>query len=444
MKILKKLILTALLALSISANAQNEDNQWLISTGINAVDFFPVGEDNLGGYFDQYFNTAHYNVVPSLSYVSVNKYLEKGFSIGLGVSLNKIDKIGDTEVKDISYYGTEATILYNFLKNKTFDPFLGIGGSYTFLDNQGFGTMNGTAGFNVWFNENIGITINSSYKHDFENVTNKHFQHKVGIALRLGGKDSDKDGVYDKQDECPQEPGIEALNGCPDSDDDGIKDSEDNCPEVAGLEALNGCPDSDGDGVKDSEDSCPEVAGLKEFNGCIDSDGDGVSDNLDNCPDKAGSKDFNGCPDTDNDGVEDKKDKCPETFGTIENEGCPEVTEEVQNTLNEYAKTILFENGKNVIKPESKEVLTGIVTILNEYPSATFNVEGHTDSIGKAESNLKLSENRAKAVLDFLIKEGVDSSRLSSRGYGAEKPIDSNKTKAGRANNRRVEINLTK
>jgi len=235
-----------------------------------------------------------------------------------------------------------------------------------------------------------------------------------------------------------------------DKDDDGVLDKVDGCPEVPGPIENNGCPwvDTDGDEVLDKDDECPEVAGIIENKGCPwkDSDNDGVLDKDDNCPKEAGVIENNGCPwpDTDGDGVLDKDDNCPDVVGTVANNGCPEVTEEVQKTLNEYAKTILFNSGKATIKIESTNVLVDIIKILNEYPNAKFTVEGHTDSIGSETSNQKLSEERAHSVETFLVEKGIDSSRLTSIGYGESKPIATNMYKDGRAENRRVEINLVK
>jgi outer membrane protein OmpA-like peptidoglycan-associated protein len=142
--------------------------------------------------------------------------------------------------------------------------------------------------------------------------------------------------------------------------------------------------------------------------------------------------------------VLDKDDLCPDVKGTVANNGCPEVTEAVKKALNAYAKTILFDTGKSSIKSQSAEVLQNIIDILKEYPNAKFNIEGHTDSTGSEANNQKLSESRASSVKDYLVKNGIEAGRLSSKGYGESKPIDSNKTRAGRANNRRVEINLNK
>jgi len=449
MKNLSRLLLAMLFVLAYSnANAQDKNNPWQITIAANAVDFYPTGEDApLGDMFDEYFNvTDHWNILPSLSSISVSKYLGSGFSLGVAGSLNKIDSWGDASVDDLSYYGVDGTIKYNFLEGTTIDPYLGVGGGYTWVDEIGAGTVNGTVGLNIWFSENVGLTFQSAYKHAFEDYLSTHFQHTAGISIKFGGTDTDGDGIYDKDDACPDVPGIEAFNGCPDTDGDGIEDSKDACPNEAGPAELNGCPDSDGDGVADKDDNCPSVAGLKALKGCPDADGDGVTDADDNCPNVAGPAANKGCPwpDTDGDGVLDKDDKCPDVKGTVANNGCPEVSEEVQKTLNAYAKTILFDTGKSSIKKQSEGVLADIIKILKEYPNSKFTVEGHTDSVGSEASNQKLSDARALSVKQYLVEHGIDEFRLSSMGYGESKPIDTNATSKGRANNRRVEINLAK
>lgn len=452
MKNLSRLLFAMLLMLSFSnINAQDENNPWAISLGVNAVDFYPTGEDApLGDYFDEYFNARdHWNILPSLSSLTVSKYFSNGFSFGVTGSINKIESWGDADVSDMSYYGVDGTVKYSFAKlinSKVVDPYLGVGGGYTWVDEIGAGTLNGALGLNLWFTENIGFTLQSTYKHAFEDYLATHFQHYAGLTFKFGGKDTDGDGIYDKDDACPEVAGLAEFNGCPDTDGDGIEDSKDECPNEAGLAEFNGCPDTDGDGIPDNKDNCPTVAGSKELNGCPDADGDGIADKDDKCPNEAGPAANNGCPwpDRDGDGVADKDDLCPDKVGTVANQGCPEVTEAVQKSLNAYAKTILFDTGKSSIKEQSAEVLQNIIGILNEYPNAKFSIEGHTDSVGSEALNMKLSKERASSVMNYLISNGVASNRLTHEGYGESRPIDSNKTRAGRANNRRVEINLVK
>ncbi|MDP5158178.1 MAG: OmpA family protein [Flaviramulus sp.] len=456
MKNLSRLLFAMLLVLGYSnANAQDENNPWQITIGANAVDAYPSGTGIPFSetIFSKFFDTGNYNILPSLSTISVSKYMGDGFSLGVAGSLNKINKWGEVPgtsdaipVDDLSYYAVDGTIKYNFTKGKTLDPYLGIGGGYTWVDEVGAGTLNGTLGLNVWFNENIGLTIQTAYKHAFEDYLQSHFQHTAGISIKFGGTDTDGDGIYDKDDACPEVAGLEAFNGCPDTDGDGIEDSKDACPNEAGLAEMNGCPDTDGDGIADKDDNCPTVAGLKALAGCPDADGDGVTDADDACPSTAGPAANKGCPwpDADGDGVLDKDDQCPNVKGTVANNGCPEVSAEVQKTLNEYAKTILFDTGKSTIKEQSAKVLADIIVILKEYPNAKFTVEGHTDSVGSETLNQRLSDSRANSVKEYLIENGIDAFRLSALGYGESKPIDTNNTKTGRANNRRVEINLAK
>ena len=266
------------------------------------------------------------------------------------------------------------------------------------------------------------------------------------MVIRFGGKDTDGDGIYDKFDACPDVPGLEAFNGCPDTDGDGIKDSDDACPNEAGLAIMNGCPDSDGDGIADKDDMCPNDKGTKENNGCPDTDGDGVIDKDDKCASQAGPAANAGCPwpDTDGDGILDKDDKCPSVAGVASERGCPEIiSNEARMGVNSFAKAILFYTEKASFKPGVTEELDGMIAIMNKFPLAVFAIRGYTDTTGSVTGNQKLSDKRANAVLNYLVENGIDASRLSAKGYGQESPIDTNDTRAGRANNRRVEVKVT-
>ncbi|MDN3491454.1 OmpA family protein [Winogradskyella bathintestinalis] len=463
MKNLSRLFFVAVLLASFStSNAQDKNNPWAITIGANAVDPYPVGEDApQGDYFDEFFNVSdHWNILPSLSTISVSRYLSDGFTFTAKGSLNKIDKFGTNtdpmtgeettnDVDDLTYYGVDGRISYslmNLINSNTIDPYIGVGGGYTWLDEIGAGTLNGTLGFKFWFSDNLGLDLQSTYKHAFEDYLPKHFQHSVGLTFKFGGTDTDGDGIYDQDDACPEEAGLEIFNGCPDSDNDGIQDSKDDCPNTAGLAEFNGCPDADGDGVMDKDDNCPNVAGLKTLAGCPDADGDGVADGDDNCPNEAGPAANSGCPwpDTDGDGVLDKDDKCPEEAGTVANNGCPEVkpTPEVMKTLNEYSRSILFNSGKATFQKQTDQVLQSMVAIFKEYPEANFALEGHTDSDGSKSMNQALSDRRANAVRDYLIANGISSERLTAKGFGEENPIATNKTRSGKKENRRVEVKL--
>ena len=473
MKHLNKLI-ALLMLLGLSSQAQDSDNTWAISFGANAVDGGRVSAaSSIKNQFSQYFDQkAYWSIIPSVSTLTVSKYVGDNFSFGVTGSVNKMTKfVGDgiydpasntnsypiVNTGDLMYYGIDGVIKYSFMnmiKSKVIDPSLHIGGGYTWLGDASAGTVNGGLGLTFWMTKQVGLSLQSTYKHSFDDtrVPNvdvpSHMQHFIGLTFKFGAKDTDGDGIYDKYDACPEVAGPKEFNGCPDSDGDKIIDKDDACPDVAGLAAFNGCPDTDGDGVADKDDACPDVAGLKALGGCPDKDGDGVADKDDKCPDVKGPKENAGCPwpDRDGDGVLDKDDKCPDVKGPASNNGCPipEPTEEAIKKLNEYAKTILFDTGKFSFQKQTLPVLQSISAILKEYPTSKFSIEGHTDNSGKADANLKLSEERAAAVKNYLVENGIAADRLTSSGYGQTKPIDSNKTKAGKANNRRVEVKLVK
>ncbi|MCF6278842.1 MAG: OmpA family protein [Flavobacteriaceae bacterium] len=456
----------ALLALLVVAgysnvNAQDENNPWAINIGVNAVDFYPVNHPSIvdesgdsTGWYDEFFNAKdHYNIIPSISRVSVGRYLDAGFAFELAGTINKITDIGDTAAPDLSYYGVDGAIKYDlnnlmFKNSKWFDPYASVGGGYTWIDSKGVGTVNGGLGTNLWVSDNFGFNIQTTYKHAFDdNNILPHFQHAAGITVRFGGTDTDGDGIYDKDDACPEVFGLEEFNGCPDSDGDGVIDSEDACPDVAGLAELNGCPDADGDGIADGEDNCPNEKGSKANNGCPDADGDGIVDGKDNCPNEAGPAANNGCPwaDKDGDKILDKDDKCPEIPGVAEYNGCPppaRLTVEQISVLDNLARTVYFKTGKDSFTTETYAILDKIVDLIKDFPAENFHVGGHTDSVGSKSLNQSLSESRAAAVKSYLASKVGNS--FTSAGYGEDSPIASNRTRDGRSQNRRVEIKLVR
>lgn len=248
-------------------------------------------------------------------------------------------------------------------------------------------------------------------------------------------KDSDGDGLLDRDDDCPDEP----------EDKDSFED-EDGCPD----------PDNDGDGVLDVDDKCPNTAGLAEAEGCQpgDRDGDGIDDLTDSCPDepedKDGFEDEDGCADNDNDrdGVLDPDDKCPtekEVINGFEDEdGCPDEGEtKVQVTRDRIVilDKVYFDTSKAVIKERSFDVLQQVASVMKANPQIKkLSIEGHTDSRGDDDDNMQLSQRRAEAVREFLINKGIAADRLVAKGFGETKPVATNDTKDGRAQNRRVEF----
>jgi OOP family OmpA-OmpF porin len=265
----------------------------------------------------------------------------------------------------------------------------------------------------------------------------------IASAAPPPASDRDVDGIEDARDACPDQPGPAASdpsqNGCPtapaDRDSDGVPDSTDACPDQPGVTsanaAANGCPppppDTDKDGVLDAADACPNDAGVsnadRSKNGCPaakDSDSDGVLDAVDACPTDAGPTD-----------TDPKRNGCPKAF--------------VQGTQIKILDQVKFQTNKADILPgkESEDVLLAVQKVLTEHTEIrAVRIEGHTDNTGAAEHNRELSKQRAQAVLDWLVKHGIEASRLTAEGFGPDRPLDANTTEDGRRNNRRVDFQI--
>jgi OmpA-OmpF porin, OOP family len=285
------------------------------------------------------------------------------------------------------------------------------------------------------------------------------------LTVKIEETDKDGDGVLDKEDQCPSLPGPAQNRGCPleapkDRDNDGVLDPVDRCidqPEdIDNFQDEDGCPDpdNDNDGILDTVDKCPNEAGPMQNLGCpiLDKDGDGLNDDKDQCPnepeDKDGFQDEDGCPDLDNDGdgVPDDRDDCKLEPGPAENKGCPRKYSLVAVTKDriEIKKQIKFATGSaKIVGPESERILDEVALALGDNPQIKkVRIEGHTDSVGDDGKNLKLSQNRANAVMVALLRRKVDPARMEAVGYGETKPIASNSTAAGKAENRRTEFNI--
>jgi outer membrane protein OmpA-like peptidoglycan-associated protein len=262
-------------------------------------------------------------------------------------------------------------------------------------------------------------------------------QKKVPVA-KPTNKDIDGDGIENDEDECPKRPedidAFEDEDGCPDldNDQDGLADDVDECPDQP----------EDKDGFED-DDGCPDA----------DNDNDGLADEVDKCPsdpeDKDGFEDDDGCPDCDNDGdgvpeCPDAIDKCPDKPAPNTADGCPKYKNVVVTKKKiEIKQTVYFDTNKFTIKPVSFGLLNEVAQALKDNKTIKIRVEGHTDSRGRDKRNLKLSEGRANSVMQYLIGQGVDESRMVAKGYGEGVPIADNRTRRGREQNRRVEFVIT-
>lgn len=176
----------------------------------------------------------------------------------------------------------------------------------------------------------------------------------------------------------------------------------------------------------------------------LDSDGDGVPDNKDWCAGTAAGVevDERGCPlDSDGDGVPDDKDRCPNTEANtqVDENGCP-----IEGTRVFNLEGVHFDFDSAKLRPDAEQQLQQGLQKVRDNKGVRIGIIGHTDSTGPESYNQDLSVRRAQSVADYLVSHGVDRSRLSVRGRGESEPTATNETKAGRAENRRVEFVVSK
>jgi outer membrane protein OmpA-like peptidoglycan-associated protein len=415
---------------------------------------------NKGRKFFSDYDTSIFN------YFSIGKkefinYIDAPLNLVYKIPMGKNSRlfIGAGPYLSFFYNGREKTETYLKTGSVTTDdntdlPVGNAPGKYKTMDFGANGTVGvefGKAFLAANFSRSIPdfyqANYEGSFKHQVIGITAGVFINKPVVSEPVI-RDKDKDGIADDKDNCPAEPGSPVTNGCPDADADGMADKDDKCPQEKGIVKYNGCPmkDKDGDTVPDEEDKCPDVPGLARYNGCLppDTDNDGINDESDKCKTTPGFAKYEGCPvpDTDEDGFNDEEDECPTLAGTKENKGCPEIKKEIAEKVEYAAKRIQFELGKATLKGDSKKVLNEVAVILNNEPGIRLDIEGHTSSEGSLSVNMKLSEDRASAVKNYLLSKGVEENRLTSQGFGPTQPLNDGKTEKEKALNRRVELKL--
>ncbi|QXP58829.1 OmpA family protein [Olleya sp. HaHaR_3_96] len=401
---------------SITTRAFVPNNKrWSFEAGAAVIDFYPVGENSpQGDYFDEFFNlNDHYNLGV---YAAVTRNLTNNLSITAKGTASEIKKWGDFGTADesvlvdnLKYYGLDGMVNYSFGQNRL-QPFIAVGGGYTWIEEGPFntstldgsdsligaGTVNGAVGVKYWISEDIGVNLQTTYKHSFEDYLPKHWNHNLGLIYKFGT-------------EKVAEPVVSN-----DRDEDGVPNDYDVCPDTFGLAAFGGCADTDGDGVADKDDLCPKVKGLIEFGGCPDTDGDGFPDN---------------------------KDKCPEVKGT--DNGCPlKIVETAPVVPVTGLRKVYFNYNSSKLDQNAKVILDEIAASIGDDSNYAVSIEGHADSRGSDNYNYNLSVVRAQEIKNYLTSKNIADSDITISGKGESQPLSTNDTEAGRALNRRVELTI--
>ena len=385
----------------------------LYSSNVNAES--KPGAVTLSPFFGSYFFDSDQGLLNSRTYGATIGYdINKNWAIE--GSINYIDAKTEVGGYDADTYLRRLEALYYILPESRWTPFIAFGiGSIDIDDPYGDSKsmLDYGLGFKYYFTDKI------AFRTDIRHALVKagsNLIYTAGLSFAFGGEK--KAAVVAPRPVAPQPVAPQPVAQKP----------------VA--QAPVAPKDSDGDGVYDDADQCPGTPrGTKvDSKGCpLDSDGDGVYDNQDQCPGTPrGTKvDSKGCPlDSDGDGVIDDVDRCPNTpkGANVDQRGCW------------VLRSINFDTEKYNIDTNDVVILDAVVAIMKDNPSLRIEIQGHTDNKGTAAYNQGLSERRAKAAMDYIVKKGIDKGRLTAKGFGFSNPAASNDTPEGRAENRRVEL----
>lgn len=437
---------------------EHDDKQGLYGGANSSTDYIasfgflkPFGENQGSSYdfpsYDGEFDKRIYaNIGGSYTLTDHSHNVDNdggiGYKFGLGIFLRRtlsVEFHADLSEFDIAGGGTQEHTNYGIdllaykTRNPEFAPYTVIGTGVTEIDlagtntdgnyvDLGFGFLTQLTGYG------LGIRFDARYRTEFLSNTSRNTHNGIvnlGLNVPFGS---------------PPSP--------PDDDNDGVANADDNCSNTPANTPVDsqGCPlDSDNDGVIDAQDACPNTAAGTEVDarGCKidkDSDGDGVNDSKDECPGtvEGVAVGANGCPvDDDGDGVINSADQCPETPAGLEVDGNGCVVGQ-----SAILKGVNFEFNSATLTPHSRRILDDVAGVWAAQADLSAQISGHTDWMGPSDFNLQLSQQRADAVKAYLTQNGVPGDKLSARGFGESRPISDNNTELGRAENRRVELEV--
>lgn len=423
-EVMKKILLLSLIVVfSAAVHAQTSDKKWGLGIGLGV--YGPIEKDDFG-------------YIPELY---LGRYISPRFDLMLQGNLGVL-RTGLDNTLDVG--NPFLNVRYKFYnETKKFRPYIYAGPGYMY-DNMNKG-VNFDLGLGAKHHNSSAGSFYASAGYisglEIAGETENLWKVTLGWEFNFGkSKDSDKDGVPDKKDKCPDTPAGVAVDdqGCPsDTDGDGVVNDKDDCPTIVGLPALKGCPDADEDGVADKDDKCPDTKkGVKvDASGCpTDQDNDGVIDSEDDCPTETGTKENKGCP---------AKAVEPAKEIEIVVEKQPEVKAEEIELQDIEVAAIHFVSGKSYITEYSGGLLDKLIILLNQNKAYNVNVYGYADNQGSDETNIELSKDRINSTVKYLQAKGIASNRIiQQEAFGEAKPVATNDTPEGRLLNRRVEFEI--
>jgi len=462
--ILKTYVIISLLLFCTNSFSQYNENKWIISASLDAVDLYPTGiKTNApyypqGGIFEDLFNVSdHWNFGgPS---VSISKLIYKGLYFGTEMSINKIKKIEGQDNFNYTFYGGQVFLKKTFYSTKKTRPFLKLGYGVSGIDRVLFGdtipfsqyfSKTLSPGFGVHFRitNNFGFEISSSFNKaiDFGGIT--HLRHKAAIYIGIGDRDRDGDGIINRKDKCPKIPGLSEFNGCPDNDGDGIPDLEDKCPDEPGEKLNNGCPEKD---EALDENNLKSHKNKKLQLGVVSST---FSKNTTNTKEESGNQ---GVLSENNSMSNKNKELQLEVVSSAFSENTTNTKQESNNQIGKDISNIPFLINKKldenriiyfpagsikILGKKNLVKLRGINKLITNQKDLKVLLEGHSSDDGDSLSNLELSRDRAIIIKQTLINLGTDPGRIKIKALGEEEPIFDNKSTNGDRFNRSVLITI--
>lgn len=421
-----------------------------------------------------YFGDINKGKITPYAGLSLEKWFADKYSIGLLGYYSSLEGKQDGYYFETSMYWLAGLVKVRPFEKNVFSPYFmgGIEG-YSFdptdktgkpLPNnelslykkQRFGLPVG-GGFSLFLNDRFSFDIDALYHFSLTdylddlsdgNGQDYYLTAHLGISFHFGRpKDTDGDGIPDRQDLDPLRPEdfdrFQDTDGAPDldNDEDSVLDVNDGAP--MDPEDRDGFEDSDG--VPDPDNDSDTILDLKDVAPNDPEDFDDFEDN-------------DGAPDPDNDGdtILDINDECPGTDETVaagtatkevfngyeDDDGCPDKKPEIAVEKGEsiVLEGVYFAIGKAELTANSRHILQKVVRTLMGNPKIQVEIRGHTDNTGSYQTNMRLSQQRANAVKIYLMNNGIDARRISTRGYGPDHPIAPNTTRDGRSKNRRIEF----
>ena len=358
---------------------------------------------------------------------------------------------GKLEGKSVDYsteiIPIDLRVLLAPFPNETFSPYLfgGIGALHFELKDPSIpydggkkdgwtGVVPAGVGLALALGSSAALEVTGAYNLSFSKDLNAlqlgkddaYWSALVGLVFRgeSGSADPDHDGLTNDQE---KEFGTDKNN--PDTDGDGLSDGE----EVFKYKTNPTKADTDGDGLTDGQ----EVNQYKTDPLKADTDGDGLNDGQEVNKYKTNPLKADTDGGTVGDGTEvnrgtnplDPKDDVPKK---------EEFKVEVGKSI--ALEGVTFASGKATLTPESETTLEKAYNTLYQNPEVVVEIQGHTDNVGKRATNMKLSDARANAVKAWLVAKGIAAERVTTKGYGPDKPVAPNTTKEGKAKNRRIEF----